>query len=37
VAELHCNGTLMIDDNTCSHEAGCLKGLAVQQPGGGGA
>jgi hypothetical protein len=31
-----CNDTLMIDDNTCSHEAGCLKGLAVQLPGGGG-
>jgi hypothetical protein len=33
---LNCNGTEMIDDNTCVHEAGCLEGLAVQLPGGGG-
>jgi hypothetical protein len=33
----NCNGTLMVDDNTCSHEAGCLHGLAGQLPGGGGA
>jgi hypothetical protein len=32
-----CNDTLMIDDNTCTHEAPCLKGLAVQLPGGVGA
>lgn len=32
-----CNGTLMIDDNTCSHEAACLEGLAVGVPGAGGA
>jgi hypothetical protein len=37
VSTLNCNGTLMIDDATCSHEAGCLKGLATQLPGGGGA
>jgi hypothetical protein len=36
VAELQCNGTVMVDDNTCNHEAGCLEGLAVQLPGGGG-
>jgi hypothetical protein len=36
VAELHCNGTLMVDNNTCNHEAGCLEGLAVQLPGGAG-
>jgi hypothetical protein len=36
-AELNCNDTLMIDDVTCTHEANCLRGLAVQQPGGGGA
>jgi hypothetical protein len=34
---LNCNGTEMIDDNTCAHESGCLEGLAVQLPGGGGA
>lgn len=33
----HCNNTEMIDDNTCAHEAGCLKGLAVPVHGGGGA
>jgi hypothetical protein len=27
----------MVDDRTCTHEADCLKGLAVQLPGGGGA
>jgi hypothetical protein len=36
-AEFACNDTLMIDDRTCSHEAGCLAGLANQLPGGGGA
>jgi hypothetical protein len=33
---MNCNGTEKVDDNTCSHEAGCLEGLAVQVPGGGG-
>jgi hypothetical protein len=37
VPGLGCNGTEMVDDNTCSHEAPCLEGLAVQLPGGGGA
>jgi hypothetical protein len=37
VEGLNCNGTEKIDDNTCSHEAGCLEGLAVQLSGGGGA
>jgi hypothetical protein len=32
-----CNGTLMVDDTTCAHEAGCLEGLAVPVRGGGGA
>jgi hypothetical protein len=36
VEGLNCNGTLMVDDNTCAHEAGCLEGLAQQLPGGGG-
>lgn len=36
VHELNCNRTEMIDDNTCTHEAGCLEGLVVQLPGGGG-
>jgi hypothetical protein len=36
-AQLGCNDTLKIDDRTCAHEADCLKGLGVQQPGGGGA
>jgi hypothetical protein len=33
---MNCNGTQMVDDNTCNHDAGCLAGLAVQPPGGGG-
>ncbi len=37
VAGLNCNGTEMVDDNTCTHEAGCLHGLAVPVQGGGGA
>jgi hypothetical protein len=37
VSGLGCNSTEMIDDNTCAHEAGCLEGLAVPLPGGGGA
>jgi len=36
VAGLNCNGTVAVDNNTCNHEAGCLEGLAVQLPGGGG-
>jgi hypothetical protein len=36
VASLGCNGTVMVDDKTCNHEAGCLEGLAVPLPGGGG-
>ncbi len=32
-----CNGTLMVDNNVCSHEAGCLQGLATPVRGGGGA
>ena len=36
-AELNCNDTPMTDDRTCSHEARCLHGAAVQLPGGGGA
>ena len=34
---MNCNDTLMVDDRTCYHNAGCLHGLAVQQPGAGGA
>jgi hypothetical protein len=37
VEGLNCNGTELVDDNTCAHEAGCLEGLAIQQPRGGGA
>jgi len=37
VPGLNCNGTLMIDNAVCGHEAGCLEGLATQLPGGGGA
>jgi hypothetical protein len=37
VPAMNCNGTEMVDDRTCTHEADCLKGLAVQLPGGGGA
>jgi hypothetical protein len=36
VHELGCNATELIDDNTCAHEAGCLEGLVVQLPSGGG-
>jgi len=36
VPGLNCNGTEMVDDNTCNHEAGCLEGLVGQLPGGGG-
>lgn len=36
VQGMNCNGTEMADDKTCSHEAGCLEGLAVPLPGGGG-
>jgi hypothetical protein len=34
---LNCNGTVMIDDRVCGHEAGCLEPVAVQLPGSGGA
>jgi hypothetical protein len=37
VAGMPCNGTVMVDDRTCGHEAKCLAGLASQPPGGGGA
>jgi hypothetical protein len=39
-AQLHdwgCNPTLMVDNNVCGHEAGCLQGLAQGLPKGGGA
>ena len=34
---LNCNGTEKVDNRTCVHEAGCLEGLAMPLPGGGGA
>jgi hypothetical protein len=34
---LNCNGTVMIDDAVCGHEAGCLEPMAAQLPGSGGA
>jgi hypothetical protein len=34
---MNCNATEMVDNRTCTHEAGCLRGLAKQLPGGGGA
>jgi hypothetical protein len=37
VPGFRCNATEMRDENTCSHEAGCLEGLVVALPGGGGA
>lgn len=37
VGWMNCNATEMVDDRTCSHEAGCLHGLAVQGPGQAGA
>ncbi len=33
----NCNGTVMIDDAVCGHEAGCLEPMATQLPGSGGA
>ncbi|HWF73934.1 MAG TPA: hypothetical protein VG186_11350 [Solirubrobacteraceae bacterium] len=36
VPGLNCNGTVMVDNATCDHEAGCLEGLAVELPGGAG-
>jgi hypothetical protein len=37
VPGLNCNSTEMIDNNTCTHDASCLKGLALPAQGGGGA
>ncbi len=37
VPGLGCNGTEMVDDNTCVQEADCLEPLAIPEPGGGGA
>lgn len=37
VPGMNCNGTEMVDNRTCGHEAGCLHGLAVQLPGQAGA
>ena len=37
IESLNCNGTLMVDDAVCGHEAGCLEPMAVQLPGSGGA
>jgi hypothetical protein len=37
VRGMNCNATEKVDNRTCRHEAGCLEGLAVQLPGGGGA
>jgi hypothetical protein len=37
VVGLKCNGTEMVDNRTCSHEAGCLRGLGEPVVGGGGA
>jgi hypothetical protein len=37
VGWMHCNDTEMVDNQTCYHDADCLHGLAVQQPGAGGA
>jgi hypothetical protein len=35
-AEFNCNHTPAVDDRTCTHEAGCLEGIATPLPGGGG-
>jgi hypothetical protein len=37
IHEFNCNGTVMIDDAVCGHEAGCLEPMATQLPGSGGA
>jgi hypothetical protein len=37
VPGMNCNGTEMIDDTTCTHEADCLKGLALPLSATGGA
>lgn len=34
---LNCNGTVMVDNTVCGHQARCLEGLAVELPGSGGA
>ena len=36
VAGMNCNATQKVDNRTCRHEAGCLEGLAMPLPGGGG-
>ncbi len=36
VPGLNCNGTMMVDDTVCYHEAGCLDGLAIELSGDGG-
>lgn len=33
----NCNGSVAVDDNTCSHERNCLTPLVGQRPGAGGA
>jgi hypothetical protein len=37
VPGMNCNATLKTDNQTCAHEANCLKGLVVQPPAEGGA
>jgi hypothetical protein len=37
VPGLNCNHTEMVDNNTCVHEANCLRGLTIPLGGGGGA
>jgi hypothetical protein len=37
VPGMNCNATLKVDNQTCGHEADCLKGLVVQPPAEGGA
>lgn len=36
VPGMNCNGTVMVDDRTCTHEAACLEGLAGGLPADGG-
>jgi hypothetical protein len=37
VPGMSCNSTVMVDNRTCSHEAGCLEGVGLGLPGQGGA
>jgi hypothetical protein len=37
IPQFNCNGSVAVDDNTCSHDWNCLPAMAGQLPGAGGA